>query len=248
MIETILYFVWHTLLYQPIYNALIFFYLYNPIRDMGVAVILLTIFMRIVLLPFSIRAARSEYRLAQLEPLFAEIHKRYKYNVEKQREATRALLKKHKIGIFSNLVSLFFQILVFLILYRVFSSGLQPYGDENILYPFFHHVKVVGTNFFGSFSLLIPYLPASLCAAGLTLLLQGTRKVQGHLTSVDRAALIFFPIGIFLATIALPSGKAIFLCTSMLFTLWIRLVKVVVVRYVIKDKELKEGLDQLWKS
>lgn len=248
IVPFIWHFVWYTLLYQPIYNALIFFYIYAPVRDMGLAVILMTIFMRILLLPFSIRGARSEYRMTQLEPLFEEIRKRYKYDIEKQRKAVRALLKKHNIGIFSNMTSLIFQIVVFIILYRVFSSGLQPYGTENVLYPFFKHIRIVGTDFFGRFSLLIPYLPASLFAAGLTLLMQGTKKVRGHVTAIDRAALIGFPLGIFLATIALPSGKAVFLSTSMLFTLWIRLVKAIVVRYVIKDKELKEGLDQLWKS
>lgn len=213
---------------------------------MGLAVILLTVTVRTALLPFSIRAARSEYKLKQLEPLFEEIKRRYKYNIEKQREMTKALLAKNKIGIFSNLVSLFFQILVFLILYKVFSSGLQPYGDYNVLYPFLHDVKIVGTDFFGRFSLLIPYFPASLFAAGVTLILQGTRKVRGSVTTMDKVMFIGFPIGVFLTTIALPSGKAVFLATSICFSLWIRLVKAIVVRYIISDKELKEGLDQLW--
>lgn len=246
IIGQVFHFVWYSMLYQPIYNALIFLYQIAPVRDMGLAVILLTISVRIVLLPFSIRAARSEYRLKQLEPLIEEIRVRYKYNIEKQREMVKALLKKHKIGIFSNIISLFFQILVFLTLYRIFSSGLQPYGEENMLYPFMMHVKLVATDFFGRFSLLIPNVQASLFAAAMTLIYQGSRKVRGSATGMDKAMFIGFPLGILLVTIALPSGKAIFIATSVCFSLWIRLVKAIVVRYVIHDKDLKEGLDQLW--
>lgn len=236
------------MLYQPLYNGLVFLYTVSPVRDMGLAVILLTILIRVLLLPFSIRAARSEFRIKQLEPYFEEIRRRYKYNVEKQRELVRALLKKNNIGIFSNMISLFFQVLVFLVLYRIFSSGLQPYGDENVLYAFNKHIPSVGTDFLGRFSLLLPYLPASLFVAGAMLVHQGTRVSRGGVSSMEKITLIAFPIGMFLITVALPSGKAIFIGTSICFSLWIRLVKAVIVRYVIKDKELKEGLDQLWTS
>lgn len=238
----------YDILYRPIYNALIFFYNLAPNHDMGLAVIFLTLFMRVLLLPFSIRAARSEHRLGRLEPVLEEIKKRYKYNIEKQREATKQLLKRNHIGIFSNIISLIFQLLVFVVLYAIFSSGLQV-SEVNHLYFWVTHPPIIETNFLNRFSLLIPYLPASLFAAGVIFFLQAIRRVQStEITGLDRVMLFALPIGVFIATIALPSAKAIFIGTSALFSLWVRIVKTVVVRYFLHDEKLKTSINDLWTS
>jgi YidC/Oxa1 family membrane protein insertase len=245
----ILHFLSYDILYKPLYNALMFFYTISPGRDMGLAVIFLTIFIRILLLPFSIRAARSEHRLERLEPVFGEIKQRYKYNIEKQREATKLLLRKNHIGIFSNLISLVFQILVFLVLYRIFSSGLQL-SDVNVLYKFMPDPGLIEANFFNRFSLLIPHMGASLFAAGMIFFLQGIRRVRNmaEASTLDRFMLFALPLAIFFGTIALPAGKAVFIATSVCFSVWIRFVKWIVVRFFLKDEKLKASINDLWTS
>jgi len=242
-----LHFVTHDLLYQPIYNVLIFFYNIAPRHDMGLAVIFLTLFMRVLLLPFSIRAARSEHRLERLEPVFEEIKKRYKYNIEKQRAATKEILRKNHIGIFSNLVSLIFQITVFLVLYKIFSSGLQV-SEVNELYAFVHKPPIIETNFLNRMSLLIPNLTASLFAAGMIFFLQAIRRVTPESSAIDRVMLFALPLGIFIATIALPSAKAVFIGASACFSLWVKCVKWVVVRFFLNDEKLKSSINDLWTS
>lgn len=242
-----IHFLSYDILYRPIYNTLIFFYNIAPRHDMGLAVIFLTLLMRVLLLPFSIRAARSEHRLDRLEPVFGEIKKRYKYNIEKQREATKQLLKKNHIGIFSNLVSLLFQLTVFLVLYKIFSSGLQI-SEVNRLYSFVHQPHIVETNFLNRFSLLIPNLWTSLFAAGVIFFLQAIRRVSGEATTLDRAMLFALPLGVFIATIALPSAKAVFIATSALFSLWVRIIKYIVVRFFLADEKLKSSINDLWTS
>jgi YidC/Oxa1 family membrane protein insertase len=233
-------------LYRPIYNVLIFFYDLAPNHDMGIAVIFLTLFMRVLLLPFSIRAARSEHRLERLEPVLEEVKKRFKYNIEKQRKATKELLKRNHIGIYSNFISLVFQLMVFLVLYAIFSSGLQV-SEVNHLYFWVHQPPIIETNFLNRFSLLIPNLAASLFAAGVVFFNQAIRRVQAtEVSSLDRVMLFVLPIGIFIATIALPSAKAIFIGTSALFSLWIRVVKAVVIKFFLSDEKLKTSINDLW--
>lgn len=240
-------FIWYDVLYQPLYNALMFFYTISPGKDMGLAVIFLTVAVRVVLLPFSIRAARSEHRLERLEPLLQEIKVQYKYDVEKQREAIKRLLRRNHIGIFSNFFSLLFQLGVFIILYKIFSSGLQLIG-HNKLYAFNLNPGVIDPNFFDWFNLIVPHTGASLFAAGVVFFHQALRKVKniGDASTIDKALLIGLPIGTFLATIVLPSAKAVFIATSVVFSLWIRLVKWFVKRFFLKDEQLKQSIDDLW--
>ncbi len=216
---------------------------------MGLAVIFLTVAIRVVLLPFSIRSARSEHRLERLKPSLDELKVQYKYDVEKQRIATKRLLHKNKIGVLSNMASLVFQLGVFIILYKIFSSGLQPIG-HNVIYQFNLKPGVIDPYFFGWFNLIIPNPAASLFAAGVVFFHQAIRRVRhiSEASTIDKALLFGLPLGTYLATIVLPSAKALFIATSVIFSLWIRLVKWIVVRYMVKDETLKQNVEDLWTS
>lgn len=242
-------FFWHTLLYEPLYNALIFFYVISPQQDMGLAVIFLTLFIRVLLLPFSIRSARSEHRMDQLQPTIDQIKERYKYNIERQKEGTKRLLRKNKIGIFSSLLSLGFQLVVFVVLYTIFSSGLQL-GGYNTLYSFNLDPKVIDPFFLGWFDLTVPNQLVSLFAAGVVFLHQGARKVKNFAdaTTIEKALIFGLPIGTYAAVIILPSAKAVFIATTVIFSIWIRFIKWIVVRFILKDTKLKNSIDDLWTS
>lgn len=242
-------FFWHDLVYQPLYNLLIFFYSISPGKDMGLAVIFLTILIRVILLPFSIRAARSEHQLDRLQPLLDEIKVRFKYNIEKQREATKTLLKRNKIGVYSSFISLLFQIFVFVVLYKIFSSGLQQTG-YNVLYSFNLDPRVIDPYFFNWFNLIIPNHAASLFAAGVVFFHQAIRRVKhiSEASTIEKGLLFGLPIGTYFATILLPSAKALFIATSVCFSLWIRLIKWLAVRFFLRDEKLKSSIDDLWTS
>ncbi len=241
-------FVWYDGLYEPLYNLLIFFYAVSPGKDMGLAVIFLTISIRVVLLPFSIRSARSEHRLERLQPLIDQIKVRYKYNVQKQREAIKSLLQRNKIGVMSNFLSLVFQLVILVVLYSIFSSGLQTIG-HNELYGFMPDPGVIDPYFLGWFNMIVPNTYASLFAAAVVFFHQAIRKVKHYheASTIDKALLIGLPIGTYLATIILPSGKAVFIATSVVFSLWIRLIKWIVVKF-IQDEKLKSSVNDLWTS
>lgn len=241
-------FLWFDLLYKPLYNALILLYQVSPGQDMGWAIILLTLTIRIMLLPFSFRAARSEHRLEKLQPVIDEVKERYKYNIEKQREATKRLLQKNEIGIFSSLLSLAFQVLVFVVLYKIFSSGLQLHG-HNELYEFIPAPLEINPYFFDRFNLIVENQGASLFAAAMVFLSQAMSKMK-HLadaTTLDKVMLVALPLGTYMATIILPSSKAVFIAASVIFTICLKGVRFLVVRFV-KDEELKGDIDKLWTS
>lgn len=243
-----IYFLWFDLLYRPLYNLLMFFYVISPGRDMGLAVIFFTVFIRVCLLPFSIRGARSEIRLEQLQPLIEEIKHRFRHNIDKQRETIRRLLKKNNISVFSNMFSLMFQIFFFIILYEIFSSGLQPGLGHNELYKWMPNPGIVDPFFAGRLNLILPSAQASIFAAAVMLASQLLHYMgkRGDATTVERAMLFALPVGIYFACIVLPAAKPLFISTSIIFSLWLLLIKTVVLRFVVKDEKMKQTIDDLW--
>jgi YidC/Oxa1 family membrane protein insertase len=64
----------------------------------GMAIVVMTLILKIVTLPFTVAASRSAKRMGRLQPLMQEIREKYKDNPQKQQMATMELFKTHKIN------------------------------------------------------------------------------------------------------------------------------------------------------
>ena len=102
MFETIASFFF-TILYQPLFNGLVLLYNYIPGHDFGAAIIFLTLIIRLVLYPISVKAVNSQRSLQKLQPQMKEIQEKYKTDKEKQAKEVLDLYKKEKINPFSLL-------------------------------------------------------------------------------------------------------------------------------------------------
>ena len=136
--------------HRPLLNALVFLTGILPFHDLGFAVIILTIVVRLILFPFSHRPMQAQHKMRALEHELAKIKETVK-DREAQARATMALYKQHGINPFAGILSLFVQIPVFLALYWVFSKGVQI--DPNSLYSFVSAPSSIHANFLGIFDL-----------------------------------------------------------------------------------------------
>ncbi|MCK4744761.1 hypothetical protein KAS41_01745, partial [Candidatus Parcubacteria bacterium] len=84
--------IWRSFLYQPLFNLLIILYQHNDIYSLGLAVIYLTVILRIFLLPFSFFAQRNKIRHEFLNREVAVINKDYQYDQEKAKEEIRRVM------------------------------------------------------------------------------------------------------------------------------------------------------------
>ena len=116
--------IFNTFLYRPLFNVLILFYQYVPGHDFGLAVIILTILIKLIFYPLGIKAIKSQKELSGLQPKIKEIQEKYKDNKEQQTKEVMALYKKERINPFSGCLPLLIQLPVLLALYRVFWRGL----------------------------------------------------------------------------------------------------------------------------
>lgn len=125
MFESIINF-FYIILYQPLFNALVLLYDYVPGHDFGVAIIFLTLIIRFILYPISVKAVSSQKGLQKLQPKILEVQKKYKDEKEKQAKEILELYKTEKINPFSGLLLAIIQIPILIALYRVFLERAKP--------------------------------------------------------------------------------------------------------------------------
>ena len=116
------------LLWRPLFNGLVFFYTLFPLRDLGLAIILLTIVIRFLLLPFTWKMQQAQRGMTRIQPEIKELQERHKGNREEQARALMELYAKHKVNPFSGCLVMILQIPILIALFHVFQSGFDSSG------------------------------------------------------------------------------------------------------------------------
>ena len=138
--------IWNTLLYKPLLNALAFLVSIIPGGDVGLAVIILTILVKIILFPLSQKSIQSQAAMNVLAP---ELEKIKKSGVSKEEQArqTFELYKTHKTNPFSGCLLVLIQIPIIFALYFTFYKGIN--FDAGALYSFIHVPEQLNMIFLG---------------------------------------------------------------------------------------------------
>ena len=118
--------MFQTILYNPLINALVFLYNTVAFQDLGIAIILLTVFIRLIFAPLFYKSAKNQIILQRLQPEIKKIQHAHKDNKEKQAAAMMDLYKKHEVNPFSGFLMIIIQLPVLIALYHVFLQGLSP--------------------------------------------------------------------------------------------------------------------------
>ena len=139
----------HALVYDPIYNALVYFVDIVPGHDVGLAVIIVTIVVRIILFPLSRKAIRAQLAMKKIAPDVEELKKKYKEKPEEQARAIFALYKERGVSPFSGILLLLVQLPILLGLYFVFAQGGLPAINTELLYSFVPAPTDVNMEFLG---------------------------------------------------------------------------------------------------
>ncbi|OGL85945.1 hypothetical protein A3I40_00770 [Candidatus Uhrbacteria bacterium RIFCSPLOWO2_02_FULL_48_12] len=127
--------LYHTFFYQPLFNLLVFIYNTIAAHDLGIAIIVLTVLIRILLYPLSLKSIRAQKAMQDLQPKLEAIKKQFPGSKEKQAEATMKLYKEEKVNPLSSCLPLLLQLPFFIALFQIFNNSAKP---ENLsaLYPF----------------------------------------------------------------------------------------------------------------
>jgi len=141
--------LFNAVLYNPLYNGLIFLIEVVPYADVGLAVIALTVIVKLILFPLSIKAVRTQMVMKKLEKPLKELKEKYKKDPQELARKTMEIYRKEGLNPFSSILLLFIQIPIILALYWVFYSGGLPEINTEILYSFLETPAIVNMNFLG---------------------------------------------------------------------------------------------------
>ena len=158
--------LFHSILFKPLYNGLVFLVTLMPFHDLGIAIALLTLLVRAILLPFSHGSIVAQKKMRTINPEVAQIKADYAHDAQEQNKRIMELYSKHGINPFSSCLAFAIQIPVILALYWVF-RGLAAGINPSDLYTFIGDPVAIHTQFLGLFDLTKPSVILSLVAAGV---------------------------------------------------------------------------------
>ena len=173
-------YIWHTFFYDPVYNALIFFINTFPGGDIGLAIVATVVVVKMILLPISIKAAKTQRAMREIEPKMNEIKTKHKDDREAQARAMLALYKEMDMNPFASFLLILLQIPIFIALYFSVYSLLETDAEtgvtnilfsEEFLYSFVVVPEVASTLLLGIVDVASRSWPLAILA-GVTMFIQ----------------------------------------------------------------------------
>jgi len=143
--------IYNTLFYGPLYNALIFLTAIIPGHDLGLAVVLLTVIVKLVLAPISHKTIQTQKKMKELEPSMSKIKEDHKADKQEQAMKIMELYREHNINPFSGVFLMFIQLPIILALFFVFKDGIDL--SSVYIYDFVIKPPFIGTKLFGLLAL-----------------------------------------------------------------------------------------------
>ena len=109
--------------------------LYSVFNNYGIAIIVFSIILRIILIPITIKQQKSLKKSAQLQEEMKEIQRKYKNNPEKLNQETIDLYKREKMSPFAGCFSSIIQLIIILSVFWLVSQPLTYMKriDANII-------------------------------------------------------------------------------------------------------------------
>jgi len=144
--------IWHTIFFDPVYNALVFFIDIFPGGDVGLAIIATVLVVKTILLPISIKAVKTQKIMREIEPKLREIKTKFKEDRQKQAQEMMEVYRTAGMNPLASIFLVILQIPIIIALYfSVYSGGgvALPEINTALLYSFIAEPAVVSMNFLG---------------------------------------------------------------------------------------------------
>lgn len=123
-------------------------FLYEQFNNYGIAIIIFSVLLRIILIPITIKQQKSLKKNAKLQKEMKEIQTKYKSNPEKLNQETIDLYKREKMSPFSGCLSGILQIIIILSVFWLVSKPLTYMKKINpeIIEKYSQELKEEGVN------------------------------------------------------------------------------------------------------
>jgi YidC/Oxa1 family membrane protein insertase len=218
-------YLYNLIIYIPLYNGLIALIVLFPWIDAGVAIILFTIIIRLILFPFSRQSIKTQIKMREIQPEIAALQKKYT-NKQEQTLKTMELYKQKGIRPLAGMLILFIQLPILLGLYYVFARSGLPVVNTSILYSFVH-IPMINMIFIG----LLDISKTSIIMAAIAAISQyiqlrfslasqvSSTGPDNPATAMSRQMRYIMPVMIFVLAFRFPAAISLYWAVGNLFML-----------------------------
>jgi YidC/Oxa1 family membrane protein insertase len=186
-------------------------FLYKYIHNYGLAIIILTILIKIVFWPLGNKSYKSMKEMQKLQPKIAEIRERYKNDKTKLSQATMELYKTHKVNPMGGCLPMVIQIPVFFGLYKTLL-----YAIELRHAPFYLWIQDLSApdTLFGHIPSWIPLI-SGFAVGPLPIVMGATMVIQQKMSPpagdpMQQKIMLFMPVVFTFMFLNFPSGLVIY--------------------------------------
>ncbi|MEK7603656.1 MAG: YidC/Oxa1 family membrane protein insertase [Patescibacteria group bacterium] len=218
--------IYNEILFRPLFNLMVYLQGVIPGGDLGLTIIILTVIIRIMFIPLSLKTIKSQQSLKELSPKIEEIKAKFKNDTAAQSAATMKLYKDNNINPLAGCLPLLIQIPILIALYQVFIKGISE-ESLALLYSFISAPDMIKHNFLGLFDVTMNSRLLTLIAGGMqfiqsrqSMALQSDSGSNKELASFSRQMLYFFPIMIIVIGWNLPAGLILYWITTTVFSVF----------------------------
>lgn len=211
--------IFNSFLYQPLLNFLLF--LYNILGDFGLAIIVLTLIIKIITNPLNKKSLESQKKMAEIQPLIKRVQKEYKDREQQGRELLK-VYKENNFNPFAGIFVLFLQIPIFFALFKVFQSGIDLAKLEPYIYSFISLPETINPVFL-TVDLSQPNMFLALITAILQFIQVKTATIQQQPSKegekdqmeqitemIQKQTMFFVPAVIFFVLFNLPAALGLY--------------------------------------
>jgi len=221
-----------TILIQPIYNVFVYLIDFFPGHSAGLAIITLTVFLRLVFYPIFAQGMRTQYAMKRIEGQMEEIKIKYKGDAALRGKKTMELLKVNNIRPFFSFLALLIQLPVFIALYFVFLREGFPAVALDLLYSFTPVPETIATVFLGLLDLTAKHNIILSIIVGAAQFAQSyvsqmsitipanIPPERAQMMNMQRKMMIYFiPLLMMSVTYTLPGAPGLYILTNALASL-----------------------------
>lgn len=184
--------------------------IYSFFQNWGVAIILLTILVKIVLFPLHMYSIKSMKKMQKIQPRLKEIKEKYKNDPARANQETLALMKAEKANPLSGCLPALMQIPIFIALYSMLGKSFELYKQ-----PFFLWIH--------DLSIKDPYFVMPILAGGVFFIQQKLTPTTG-MDPAQAKVMMFMPIMITAFMLTVPSGLALYMFVNAVFSVFQQLL------------------------
>lgn len=221
--------IFHTVLYQPIFNIFVFLYNFIPGHDVGLVILVITILVRLALFPLTSSSIKAQRSMQDLQPKMEAVKKQFADDKQKQTQAIMELYKTNKVNPLTSCLPMLIQLPILIALYMVLRDGLASKDLATSLYSFVNNPGTINQTSLGFFNMAKPnYVLAVLAGAAQyfqakTLSRKNPPKEAGEgskdeamMSMMNKQMLYFMPVMTIVIGFSLPAGLTLYWFSSTL--------------------------------